>query len=159
MIQASLSEQSLPWKDIITVLIAVYGAVLSTYTFLATRRRDKPNIIIEVTTDLRGDMSRAGLMITLNALNVGHRPITLSMMGFLLPDGQIMDFIRPQTDVEFPYKLESGERCRAWMEVERFKANLMKAGYYQQVELVGYFRDEVNRIYKSNKWVFNTDHW
>lgn len=159
MIQAPLPEHSLPWKDIATVLIAIYAAALSTYTFLTNRRKDRPDIVVEVTTDLRGTPPVINLMVTLNALNVGHRPVTLAVTGFLLPDGQIMDFIRPQIDVEFPHKLVSGERCRAWMEIGNLKANLMKAGYYQKVEVVGYFRDEVNRIYKSKKWEFDTDQW
>lgn len=40
-----------------------------------------------------------------------------------------------------------------------FAKDLKHMGYTGEIELIGFYGDELDRIYKSKPWKFNIDNW
>ena len=67
-------------KDVITLIIALYGAVLSTVNAVRDARRGKRKV--QVFLDYHGFETRYKLMV----INIGYRPVTLAECGIRLFD-------------------------------------------------------------------------
>ena len=148
------------WKDIITAVIAVYGAALTTYTIYTKRRENKARVEVESQISLLvfgRNVSDAVIMLT--AKNPGEKAILLNTQGFLLPNDKQLFFPLPHSDVTFPYELQPGKDCRVWSDAKKFAQTLKHEGYYGSINLVPYFKDQLGRVYKGKKWKFNLDVW
>jgi hypothetical protein len=107
----------------ITLLIALWGAILSTakvlYDYSTNIRRLKVYLAY-------GFLAQGNVVgpntITISAVNVGYRDVTLNSMGFILPDKQYVLIVEPQSNVSFHmhYLKERNVMCGS------FKGNLLK---------------------------------
>ncbi len=91
-----------------------------------------------------------------DALNRGHKAITLKMVGFQLPDGEQLVIPRPSPYVVFPYDLLPESSCKAPTSASNLAAGLKAKGFPQKVSLVGFYDDEVGRRYRSKPTIFDT---
>jgi len=148
------------WKDLITAIVAIYGAALTTYTIYTKRRESKTQIEVESQISFlvfgRG-VSDAVVMLT--AKNPGEKVVLLNTQGFILPDKKQVFFPLPYSDVKFPYELQSGKDCKVWTDARQFAQTLKREGYYGTVKLAPYYRDQLGRTYKGKNWKFNIDSW
>jgi len=148
------------WKDIITALVAIYGAALTTYTIYTKRRENKAQIEVEAQISLLAfgpNISDALVMLT--AKNPGEKAVLLNTQGFKLPDEKQIIFPIPQSNVKFPYELPPGRDCKVWTDAKKFAQELKSEGYYGKVKLVPYYTDQLGKIYKGKKWEFDLDSW
>jgi len=73
----------------ITLFIAVWGAVLSTYKILSDYRAKQRQVKVKVTNGLITQGNEVSpYIINISAINMGLRDVTLNSVGFLLPDGR-----------------------------------------------------------------------
>lgn len=149
------------WTNIIIAVVAVYGAVISTYTLITQQKKDRPNLNVKVKWGLipftNGDVSEPQLFI--EALNRGHTNITLSGQGFILPDNKTIVDPIPKSNVKFPHELKAGKGCSIWMDVIETAYKLKSNGYSGKIDLIGFYRDQIDITYKSKPFSFNIDEW
>ena len=149
------------WTEIITTIIAAYGALLATYTLVAQLRGKKPRIRVKASMGFLefGSYGTSDAMVFLSAQNVGHKAVTLSSKGLLLPKKGRLFLLNPKSDVSFPYELLPERDCRVWIEARQLATDLKSRGFSGRVRLVGYYGDQADRIHKSKPFKFDVDDW
>ena len=97
--------------QIATIIIAVYGAFLSTslalYKISSDRKRLKVNLNIGVVPD---GLNTPHKVLFLSCSNLGKRPITLQSYGIEMPNRRFLFFINESHD-SLPKTLSDGEGC------------------------------------------------
>ncbi len=155
-----IERQNMNWTEIITILIAIYGAILSTFNRITQWRNNmfRLNVKIKwVMPEPLGDLREPTVFLV--ASNPGKRIITLSSCGFFAPDNKKLPFIFRESTLNFPYELESGKSCKEIFTAREIATELDMAGYNGEIELVGFYSDGLDRKYKSKLWKFNIDDW
>lgn len=149
------------WELILSVVVAcvaVYGAALSTLNFREQRRNRRPAIKVTVAhgyfTYPVGPPLGA-LLLQLSAANIGERSVMLSSFGFKMPDGRSLAILEPKGVDRFPLELLPRRSCMIAEEVRGIAESLARAGYVGNVELVGFYRDQVGTEYVAEPWQFD----
>lgn len=103
----------MPAKDAGTLIIALYGALLSTIVFIQTRRRERRKIKIEaIPSFLRyGDGSFSSELTEIVVVNLGHRTVVVSAPCIQLPNKKYINFADADGLHDFPKRLEDGEKA------------------------------------------------
>jgi hypothetical protein len=146
---------------ILSLIIAIYAAILSTIN-LYTQRRDKQGrLVVKISTGITtlapGVASDA--LLFLEAANPAHKTVVVNIPGFILPDGREMVIPYPQSNVVFPFKLEPEHDCKIWIDLKKIARQLHAEGFTDAVNLVGFYRDAVGRKHKSKKFKLNITTW
>ena len=148
-------------SDIITALIAVYGAVLSTIILVREWKAKRPDIRVEVSLASHqypsGELSNLKLIVF--ATNAGEKAVVLSSPGLILPNQNRMWFPEtdPEFDVTFPHQLRPEHPCSAWVDPGEVGRALKSDGFSGKVKLIGFYKDAVGRTHKSKPFKFDTD--
>jgi|GEM_PF-1991175 len=147
------------WTEILTAIVALYGAILATITFVNQWRNAKPRVSVGIQQSviIMGSGSCSEPVITVTPKNYGQKKVTLSNMGFLLPDKKILGVPLPLGPVRLPYELEPEANCTMWVEEKEFAKSILSQGMTGRVKIVGYVVDAVGRQYKSKSLEFNVD--
>lgn len=149
------------WTEIITIIIAIYGAILSTFNRITQWRNNMFRVNVKIKWGAMpqpsGDLGKA--MIFLIATNPGQRVVTISSYGFIAPDNNNLFFPYRKTTLNFPYELTPGKSCEEIFMAGEFAKDLKHMGYTGEIELIGFYGDELDRTYKSKPWKFNIDNW
>ena len=98
-------------------------------------------------------------MFLLEATNPGERSVKLNTMGFQLGGGKTVALPKPQSNVNFPHRLEEGESCTVWVEIKEVANALQRDGFKGTVTLRGFYRDQLGTEYLSSAYEFNPDDW
>lgn len=146
-------SESLKLTEVITAIVAAYGALLATYNVIALRREKKPQIEITLSSGVRFDTSGqpSKPMLFLKAANRGDRVVTLNSHGVRLPDKTTLYTPVPISDVSFPFELQKDKSCTVYIPLEELERDLRNSGYENQVKLVGIYADMVGRKYRSKR--------
>lgn len=136
------------FKEIFTLLIAIYGASLSTYLAWKKRQEYSPQVnvvasekfIIEIF--LGSSTNKA--ILELEAKNYGEKTVVLREGGYLLPNKQKLCSFLPNT-ISFPFELEKERTVQLSMECYKIAHSLLENGFSGKVRLIPYFRDEIGR--------------
>lgn len=151
------------WPAIITALVAVYGAILSTYTFVTNRREKQRQLLISFSNGfLTYGVDISPPMLFIEVANPGSRTVTVNIPCIKLPDGKSIVFPNPagMSDVTFPHELKEGKSCRLWIEMKELARELVRLGYSDIVKLEAEVRDSVGQVYRSRKpWLLNLQEW
>jgi len=150
------------WDVIITLLIASYGAILSTYSVWSKRKEQKRELKVLLRYGVVSNpiLSHRPLpMLFISALNTGKKTVTLTSMGLILPrkDKNYFTFIRPNSHASFPHDLLEGKSCDVWIETKELAENLEQEGFSGKIKLKGYYGDAIGRRYKSKSINFDID--
>jgi hypothetical protein len=146
--------------QILTAAVAVYGALLSTYTFWANRRDKRPRVRARISFGfLTLPTGLSPEMLLLECSNPGHVPVTINNPGILLSDGRTLAFIGRQSNVAFPHTLETGRSCTAWEAAGTIVEQLTETGFSGTVRLVPFCRDQIGNTYKGKGVMFDLVHW
>jgi len=147
------------WDVAITLIIASYGALLSTYSIWNKRQEQRRKIKVELSYGLlrAGLTSDVSSVLIISAKNTGRKTVTLSSMGLVLPDKKYLAFLYPKSNVSFPYDLPEGKDCNVWIETEELTKDLKKGGYSGKISLIGYYKDAIGGMYKSKSLKFDTE--
>lgn len=81
-----------PSKDILLLILAVWGAALSTFNWWSARSKESRQIKVSLTTKIptytSGEMGTTFACV--EAVNVGHRPVKIDYLAIELPDGRTL---------------------------------------------------------------------
>jgi hypothetical protein len=102
-------------SEIITMIIAVYGAVLSTIAILRQFFSDRANVKVTVRRNMQiiGDPRYQGVTLTVvRVTNVGRRPVTITSPGAsgLYPN---LSFVVKDSSPQLPYEITEGQYITA----------------------------------------------
>jgi hypothetical protein len=146
--------------EIIGIATGVIGALTAVYTVYLQKREKGSHIKVEVNNSLLDyDTHLSDLVLTIRASNLGHKSVTLSSQGFILPDNKRMFLRNPGSDVRFPHVLAPERSCTVWVDAHELARHLKSEGYGGKIKLVGFYLDQVDRIYKSRGWEFDVEEW
>ena len=138
------------WSMLLTALVAVYGAVLSTYTLCQNRRDKQHRLTVRVSHAVLGGPSGiSGPMITITVANPSFRDLTVNPPGLLLPDGRSLIFPYPQSDAQFPHELRQGKSCTIWCALDELKADLRQKGLSGKIIVRGFCDDAVGNRHRG----------
>jgi hypothetical protein len=138
-------------KDAITLLIAIYSAVLSTFVFLRSIGKDRKRIKLFVTNE--GDFT-----LDCAVTNVGAITVVVNVPKIVLQNGIFYNFDPGYVGLSFPYKLTPGEQIYVNTGA-LFKATVF-AGKLKQLQKSGRVvmrivcTDTPGKVYKTRKFLF-----
>ena len=122
------------WPTIITAIVALYGAILSTVSILSQRKDKKRQILVKLSNGfLTFGPELSPAMLFIEASNPGHIPVNINSPGIILPDKRTIVFPSPQGDVSFPHSLPPGENCRVWTDLKQLSHQLLNKGVKSSV--------------------------
>lgn len=147
---------SLGLKDIVTFVIAVYGAILSSVVFYRPVLKERRRIVVTLTTAFYTYPQGLGPpMAQIEVTNDGHRPVVVSAPKLLLPNGQYMLLMGADGIGDFPKRLEDGESAGVRMQYDAIADGLREAGYSGNVALWPVCSDSTGLTFKGDKWEFD----
>ena len=148
------------WTNVITAAVALYGAVLSTYTILANRKDKRRQIKVKLSNGfLTSGPEISSAMLLIDASNPGVRSVILNSAGIKLPNGKTVVFPIPEGNVVFPHTLKEGENCLLWTPMKEFARTLGNEGYSGTIKIVAFYRDQLGKEHRSNKFSFDIEDW
>ena len=147
------------WDVIITLLIASYGAIVSTYSVWNARKEHKREVKVKISFGFLKQVTVSPPMLMLSAMNTGTKTVTLSSMGLILPakEKKYLYFMRPDSYVTFPHDLLEGKDVLVWITTKELAHDLKQEGYSGTISLRGFYRDAIGNEYKSHAMKFDID--
>lgn len=99
-------------------------------------------------------------MLVVKALNPGYRTVTLTQTGVFFPNNNQIPLTAGNVPGRFPYDLPEGRDCVMWANPKYIAEELRKQGYSSgRVNLLRFYEDNFDNIYKSSELDFNIDEW
>jgi hypothetical protein len=139
-----------------TGIIAAYGALLSTWNAVSSLWEKSRRVTVKAAYGFEVYGPQLGPdSIIVTALNMGHRTVTLRGAGIRLPDGREAVYLGRSGDARFPHELEGGQSCMICMPIQSIASQLKQVGFSGNVRLAGYFRDALDKTYKSKRFKFD----
>ena len=143
------------WPQIITAIVAVYGAIMATITFFSKRKEKQRRLTVSFSNGFLPSFG-AGigeLMLFIEISNPGNRSVVINVPRIILPDGKTVVFPSPKSsNVQFPYKLEEGTNRMVWTEMRDLASQLKENGYQGIVKLKADVKDGAGQKYESKKY-------
>jgi len=149
------------WPIIITAIVAVYGAVLSTVNTIANLRAKQQRLSVVLSNGfLTYGPDTSPLMLFIEIANVGSKVVTINSINIKLSKGEsvpIINIFNPK-GVSLPYTLEEGKSCSTGVEIEKLAKAIIQEGYSKKIKLHATVSSGAGKIYKSKKaWILNLD--
>jgi hypothetical protein len=133
----------------VTVLVALYGALLSTYNAYVARKQSRHQIDVKITFGwLTYGPNLSDDMVMVGASNPGHRAVTLTSVGFLLPDGRQLALMT-EGSKPLPHHLSEGTSIQHWIPQHELIETLRKQRFSGPVKLRGFYNDAVGATHLS----------
>jgi len=152
--------KELDWTKIITAVIAIYGAALSTFSFVSQRIEKRRIVVVNLSI---GQLTQGQKVIQqalfMSATNPGALAVTLTASSLLLPNKRSLVFQHVQSDVRFPYELPAGNKCTVWFSLKEVSSALNDEGYQGKVKLIGVFHDALGTAFSSKQMVFDASQY
>jgi hypothetical protein len=137
---------------IITAIVAIYGAGLSTYILIKNSKENKRQLTINLEKGFyTSGQGVSTPMLIISIANPGNRAVTIDSPYIELPDRTTLIWPNPLSDVRFPYHLEEGQRCHVRAKMEEVKGELVKNGHSATVKLTAKIRDRTGKVYSARK--------
>jgi hypothetical protein len=150
------------WTQVLVTIAASGGFVLSIYNLILYYSENIPRIDVEISSGVLHSSVLGVIgepMIFLQAANTGRKTVILDSYWFLLPSDKKAYFLRPFKSVDFPYELSPGRSCQVGTEASGFARQLKTEGFDGEVKLIGIFKDQVGKLFKSKPHIFNISEW
>jgi hypothetical protein len=145
---------------IVASLVAVYGALLSTWNAVTKHLESKPRIKVKVSFGFETFGSRTGpASILATALNRGRQPITLVAAGLRLPNHQTTHHFGPSGTAKFPHDLQARQNCYMAVPVRDVAGALKNSGFSGTIKVKAYYRDALDQTYTSRRFKLDIDKW
>jgi len=156
------------WPEIVIAIIAVHGAVLSTYNFAANRLEKRRVLSISFK---KGFLSRSykkkfltrtdssPLMLFVTVANPSNRTITVDIPRIKVADASLVLPV-PQSNIRFPHELREGQNCMVWIEMKELADFLIQNHYQGRVKLLVEVEDDLGKMHRSKAyWRFDVNEW
>lgn len=136
--------------DTLTLIIAVYGAILSTFIIIWRLyewfHQTKPRLRIKINLGLIAQgKSVSSEQIIVDASNIGEVVITVVETSFVLPGYKL---IVRHTSPPLPAELREGKKITFWVEIEEFKKRI-RQHRIPKGEIKAYVRDATDHTYQK----------
>jgi len=137
--------------EVITIVVALWGAGLSTALAIRDYFKDRPRLkVYSFVGELPVPSGKPPRFIILQVTNVGHRPITICDAGLELSNGSYKDYNPITGPYSLPKKLEGGDLLNIPIVYERVKAFHLaiknEATWFTNV----YVMDAERRVYRTS---------
>lgn len=114
---------------------------------------------VKVSLSLAGFPPTSPLVLMLQAVNTGSKPLVLTGYGIRFPDDprdtnsnmRFMPYPIAQTNVTFPYELQPGHRCSVWMPIGELSSALQEQGFSGKQRIVGFFDDAAGNHWQGRR--------
>lgn len=146
-------------KDVSLFFLALYGAALSTFNLRQAVRKERREIKVSLSTIIptyaNGDTGNCFAKI--EATNVGHRPVTVTMIALELPTGTRM-FPKAEHAVPgmpnsiLPMPLSDGQSAYLSVSYGEIAAALLHSRISARIKLIPLCADSSGGIYKGSAW-------
>jgi hypothetical protein len=146
-------------KDVITIIVAIYGAALSTFNFLIAYLERRRRVTVKLTRGIIGTVPEPTNTFILTAANPGHRLVTLSGCSLLLPNRQQLIMLGAAGSVQFPCDLKEGQSCAVYFPLIEVVEAMLKEGFSGRIALKAVFRDALGNNYESEPFDGNLQEW
>lgn len=147
------------WTGVVVAIVAVYGAVVSTYNLVFARRQRTRQVTVTLATGLLALGAEPASMLLLTAANPGDRTVTLTRCHLQFPNRKKLVMVRAQGTATLPHELHEGKNCTFWFPVSEVARALIAEGLRGEVTLVGVVTDALDRSYCSDALKTNVDKW
>jgi len=138
--------------ELLTGIIAIYGAVLSTVIFTKEQQKSKRQIRINMKFGfLTFTNGISPQMLLIEIINPGLKPVTINGPQLRLPDGRSLIMPIPNSNIKFPYELGEGKSVHTWIEVKDLKDTLLNFGYIEQVKIKAVVMDQTGKEFYSRR--------
>lgn len=144
------SSSGLSASDYVVALVAVYGAILSTYGIYQSYEDKQAKIKVELNYGITKDGLGTTETYLISAKNLGERTVTLSNVAFNLPKGYKIEIMTPLRERRLPCKLQSGECFTVDYDMRTLVQTLEKQGCNDLQEITAYYSDQIGNKYQSN---------
>lgn len=144
---------TLSWSDVLTALVAIYGAVLSTIVFIKEQQKNRRQVNLTLTYGfLTFDHGLSDQMLIFQISNPGYKNVTINGPQLRLHDNKSMIFPFPNSNVKFPYTLEEGKSVHTWIELKELIRGLKANGYNGTVKFKAKISDQTGKDFSTNGW-------
>lgn len=145
------------WTDIVLAVVALYGAGLSTYTFIMERRDKRPSLNLRLSYGVLQYASGGKLGVIFDVSNTGRQLMTVTSIGLRLPSGHtIYEPSLPGT-ASLPVELQPGQGQKFWMRPYDVAQTLHQHGYAGVQKVRAVCTDAAGREYFSKPGSFNVE--
>ena len=146
--------------ELTTILVAIYGAILSTVNIILFVIEHRISLVIELSTGYlvgQGYKDENSYLFW-NAYNKGAKSIKLSTVGFRVKGVKETFQLPYQLDpgIKLPYIVKPSESYSCFTTTKQVTESLGKKGCSGKVKITGYFTDAIKNIYYSKPFQFDT---
>ena len=144
--------------EIITAILAFYGAALATFTFVVQQLEKRKKIIatLQLGFVARGRSAPVDI-VSFEAANAGKVPVHVSSCHLFLPETKEKFVAAFQYDRDFPVTLNPGESVQAWIESEKFIEIVRKTKTVSELLVVAEFSNKGGSKFRSKTERFKLD--
>ena len=135
--------------NIITLIIAIYGAILSTIITIQKFKSNRRNIAVSCIhkeNSINKDGEVYNIIIGLKAINMGKRPVNLEYCGFITDK---KNYIPSQSNL--PKLLEDGESVIVPFKMQSIREKLYEVQADGLIKKA-YFKDAEGNFYYTSKF-------
>ena len=148
----------------LVVLVALYGAILSSYNTFHLRRQDRRLVKMSMNQKILVVDGLGPSFLCLRATNVGQRHVTIEHISLQLPDGR--QLAMPGTGAQLGFKntplpatLDEGQSACAYMLCDGIGRTLLREYLPDPVMLTAMSEDSVGGLYLSEPWTITPRDW
>lgn len=146
-------------KDGLLFILALYGAVLSTFNWRQAVRKERRQVkvVISMMMPVYPNFGICNTFVKLEAINVGHRPVTVTTLKLELPSGRCMfptdaHALPGMPNSTLPVSLADGESAYMSISCSGIGSTLLGNGHSGKVKLIPVCLDSAGGIYRGKAW-------
>lgn len=149
-----------PLREVATLLIAVYGATLSTVIFLSARRDQRARIKTSAEPGFTsGPHGVSENLLILTVANVGRVPVAIAAWSMRLPSGTALVFPGIADNARLPLDLNPGKGFTVHIPMKPLIAAMKENGCDSSSKVVPEFRDQTGKIHRGTRLRLNKSWW
>lgn len=149
--------------NIVTTVIALWGAVLSSWIFFKERFKTiKVSLgigLIKYPVPFGTSKSVSDPILSVDANNHTNRIAVLEIPEIELSSKDKSILVNYKSNITFPYELKPYNRCVAWVDLKNFAKNMVEKGHSGTIRIRGVYRDALGKKYKGKYMDLDLDEW
>lgn len=147
---------SMDVKDLLTLVIASYGAVLSTIVFRSQQADKKQKLRVRRKEGMFTYGATIGeVQVIVEAANIGRVVVVVDGFGIGLPDGNHLVFPGLPQVTNLPVKISPGEKADFYVPKNVLLRELLAQGYHRSVQLVPRVTDQLGNTHVGESFLFD----
>lgn len=146
-------------REVITTLLALYAALLSTINWRQAVRKDRRRLKVEMQLVEGED---AEIYVAVEVANIGHRAVIVKVLGIEIPN----DVIRPlrseisgMQSTPMPVKLSDGDTAEAYYYRNLVAFALKRCGITKKTKISPVCVDSAGGVHRGRKIMVDPKEW